>query len=173
MILDQETLAYNKAALDKYVQDESSAAQLLKRREGLIYVYPLNYEEMCRECSRVADGKIYLLYDGRTKKRFKLPQVPNPLCEKPALDEDRMECRLLWWNIDPSRFYLKRERRFLKQFSREIEEWNRKIEAERGSDRQGPFYDTWSESRRSSNHVEWAEWIATHSNIEFYNPPLL
>lgn len=159
--------------LGKFIQQEKDLARITDRREGLVYIYAMNHREICDECTRLFDGEVFLLYDGRTHKKHNVPQLPNPTCLIPKLYEDGSECLLSWFNINPSTFYLKKEKHYIPQFDATIEAWNRKIEAERGLERQGPHYYSWNLKIRTENQEEWIQWVRANTHIELYEPPSL
>jgi hypothetical protein len=156
MIRDIKTLEYNKTRLEKYINDEINFAQRQNRFEGLIYVFAMkqNMEISCNECSNLLEGKYFLLYDGRTQKRFQLPTIPNPLCQKIYDEFDfEKECCYHWMKVRPEMQYLKKEKRFSRSCNEYIEIWN--------------------VLHRGSNEQEWKEWISQNPYIEIYVPPLI
>jgi hypothetical protein len=173
MIIDDKNLEHNKKMLEKFIKQEKDLARVEDRKEGLVYIYAMNQRETCDECTKLFDGKVFLLYDGRTHKKYKVPKLPNPTCLIPKLYEGESECLLSWFHISPSTFYLKKEKHYIPQFDAKIEALNRKNEAERGLERQGPYFYSWNLKIRTENQEEWIQWMHANSHIELYEPPSL
>jgi len=153
MVTDNKSLAHNLKLLDEFISREKSLAHLSDRHEGLIYIYAMKGEKSCIECNKVLEGKLFLLYDGRTQTRHQVPQIPNPSCLKPVEFELQKECNFIWLNINPKMAYLKKE----KQFYRSCEE----------------YLDTWGMTARTNNEQEWVEWHSQNLHIELYDPPFI
>jgi hypothetical protein len=153
MIRETKTFEHNLALLDKFIWHEQELAHRLDQREGLVYLYALNYGKTCSECLRVFDGKVFLLYDGRTQVRHALPALPNPSCLKPLEYEGEKECGFSWMHFNPRTQYLRKERQYYCS-----------------SDE---YLDTWHLQMRLTNEQEWAEWIGKNPEIDLYGPPTL
>lgn len=173
MIIDDKNLEHNKKMLEKFIQQEKDLARVTDRKEALVYIYAMNQRETCDKCTKLFDGKVFLLYDGRIHKKYKVPQLPNPTCLIPKLYEGESKCLLSWFHISPSTFYLKKEKHYIPQFDATIEALNRKNEAERGLKRQGPYFYSWNLKIRTENQEEWKQWMHANSHIELYEPPSL
>lgn len=147
MIVDENNLSYNKSKLDELVNREQHNAKQYFRQERMIYVFAIIGSKLCSMCDKMFSGKIFLLYDGRAKTRYDIPQLPNPYCLLPS--KGASKCRMYWSPINPNNQYLIKN----KQFFRSCNE----------------YVDTWKLVLRSNNENEWNKWISKN-NIILYEP---
>jgi hypothetical protein len=150
---DAEGHRITQKKLTELIEQEKKSAYLEDRHRGLVYVFALQIGKTCAECRRLADGRVFLLYDGRTDNRHTVPQVPNPFCFHKRQYESEKECSFLWLRINPCTQFLA----MAKQYYRSC----------------GEYLDTWTLESKTGREADWKQWIAQQAHLEQYKPPRL